>query len=133
MQQGTLGASHRSLCSLIPSRAYKLSSSLSLNHCFWTAMGTEGIPKGLEIPARFISSIGSWVPMAPGNLGSCAASLKKMELSPAQQKVEKGSRKLQMWEYLPSSSFHSCSLLAIFSPQDSSSVCPLPPCIVWMC
>lgn len=72
--------------------------------------------------------------MAPGNLGSCAAPLKKTELSLAQGKVGRGCRKLQTWEHeLPSSFFHSWSLLAIFSPQDCSPVCPLPPCTVWMC
>lgn len=119
-----------SLCSL-RHRAHKLSSSLFLTHCLWGSEGTEGIPKSLEIPARSLSA-----PLVPGYhwlLGTwglvLAVPIKGIELSLAQGKVRRGWRKLQTWEHEhPSSFFHSWSLLAIFSPQDCSSVCPLPPC-----
>lgn len=45
-----------------------------------------------ENSQRPASSIGSWVPWATGSLGSCAAPLKKIELSPAQGKEGRGCR-----------------------------------------
>lgn len=91
-------------------------------------MGTEGISKGLEPPASSLSA-----PLAPGYLScSCAAPPKGTELSLAQGKVpgkEPGSRKeaggrcrhgSMNFPVLP----FPLGLLAIFSPQDCSSVCP---------
>lgn len=77
------------LSRLMLPRARKLTGSLFLTRwksCFWTVMGTEGIPKGLETPARSLS--------APWLLGACLAPVlhlpEGLGLSLAQGEVGRG-------------------------------------------
>lgn len=79
------------LSSLIPPRACKLTGSFFLTHwksCFWTLMGTEGIPKGLETPQIPICSTARWL------LGACLVPVlhptEGLGLSPAQGEAGRG-------------------------------------------
>lgn len=128
---GERRALNAAMSSLILPRACELTACLFLTHwknCFWTVMGTEGILKGLETPARSLSA-----PLAPVCLScSCAAPPEGLGLSPslgeeAECSCRGGSRTP------PSSSFHSWPLLATSSPLGCSCLCtPYPPHVVWI-